>query len=218
MRVFSWQEGSGQYFWRDIDIDSWPNSDYSSSCPDGTDWLNFLSNFPGSAVIGATRRFGGGPLGGPASELWFAWTAARGGGFAHPHVRVVQIDSSNWSVANQWQIWNPDHAFAYPCLATNSNQEVGISLGWGGGNRFYASHAVGILGDFVVWYSELSDAAINRWGDYVTVRQASPRSSLYAAVGYSVLQNPPPATGTRFNPRYTLFGRESDLRPQRPPG
>ena len=31
------------------------------------------------------------------------------------------------------QIWNPDHAFGYPSLATNSDNEVGICLGWGGG-------------------------------------------------------------------------------------
>jgi len=217
MRIFNWQENSGQYAWRDININSWPNSDYSSLCPDGTDWLNFLAGFPGSAVIGATRRFGGGFLGGPASEVWFAWTAARGGGFAHPHIQVVQIDTDNWNVTNQWQIWNADHAFAYPSLATNTNAEIGISLAWGGGSKFFASHAVGILGDFVVWFSEASDAALNRWGDYVTVRQASPRTSLYAAVGYSVLKNTPPATGTRFNPRYTLFGRESDVNPSEPP-
>ena len=144
MRVFSLPENSNQYSWRNININSWPNSDYSSTCPDTgkTDWLNFLSGFPGSAVIGATRRFGGGAFGGPASEVWFAWTAARGGGFPHPHIQVVQIDTSNWSVTKQWQIWNGNFAFAYPCLATNANQEIGISLGWGG-NTFFANYAVG---------------------------------------------------------------------------
>ena len=158
LRVFSWRDNTNTYFWRSIDINSWPNTDYTSSCPDNTDWLSFLAGFPSTAILGITRRFGGGRFPGPSSEVWFAWTAARGGGFAHPHIQVVQIDTTNWSVTNQWQIWNPDHAFAYPCLATNSDQEVGISLGFGG-NIFYASHAVGMLGDFIVWYSELSDAA-----------------------------------------------------------
>ncbi len=202
MRAFSLPENSGTYSWRDIDINSWPNSDYSSLAPDGTDWLGFLAGFPGSAVIGATRRRGD-----RGSEVWFAWTAGRGGGFAHPHVQVVSLDTTNWNVLDQWQIWNPDLAFAYPCLATNSDQEVGVSLGWGGGSSFDANHAVGILGDFVVWFSEASDASLNRWGDYVTVRRAGGDQSLFSGVGYSVLQNAAPATGTRFNPRYTLFGR-----------
>lgn len=201
MRVFSLPESSSTYSWRDIDINSWPNSDYSSLAPDGTDWLNFLSGFPCSAVIGATRRQTGN-----RSEAWFAWTAARGDGFAHPHIQVISFDTSNWNVLDQWQIWNPDLAFAYPCLATNSEQEVGVSLGWGGGGSFHANHAVGILGDFVVWFSEASDATINRWGDYVTVRRAA-RWDEFAGIGYSLLQNVPPASGNRFNPRYILFGR-----------
>jgi hypothetical protein len=202
MRVFSLPENSGTYSWRDIDIDSWPNVDYTSLAPDGTDWLNFMAGFPGSAVIGATRRRGDN-----VSEVWFAWTAARGGGFPHPHIRVVSFDTSTWTVLSQWQIWNPDHAFAYPSMATNSDQEVGVSLGWGGGSSFHANHAVGILGDFVVWFSEASDASLNRWGDYVTARRAGGDASLFSGVGYSVLQNAPPAAGTRFNPRYTQFGR-----------
>ncbi len=205
LRVFSMPEGVGAYSWRDIDINSWPQTDYTSLAPDGTDWLLFLGGptlpFPRSAVIGATRRQGPG-----GSELWLAWSAARGGGFAHPHVQVVVLDTASWNVIDQWQIWNPDLAFAYPCLATNDDQEVGISLGWGGGSNFDANFAVGILGDFVVWFSEASDATLTRWGDYVTVRRAG-RPSLFSAVGYAVFQNTPPATGTRYNPRYTLFGR-----------
>ena len=135
----------------------------------------------------------GGLFGGPESEVLFRLDRSARRRFAHPHIRIAQVDTSNYSV-KEWQIWNPDHAFAYPGLATNSSQEVGISLGWGGGDKFFANHAVGILHDFVVWYSELSDAAINRWGDYVTVRRANPKTSLFAAVGYSLLNNPPPAT------------------------
>ena len=60
----------------------------------------------------------------------------------------------------QTQVWNPDHAFAYPSLTTNSDNEVGISLAWGGGPTFYGSHAVGILGDFVLWYGHASDTSL----------------------------------------------------------
>jgi hypothetical protein len=202
VRAFSWREGDGSYFWRDIDINSWPNSDYSSKAPDGTDWLSFMAGFPGSAAIGATRRFDK-----ERSEVWFAWTAARGGGFPHPYVEVLVLDTSSWTVVDQWPIWNPDIAFAYPSLTTNRDGEIGISLGWGGGGTAYANHAVGILGDFVVWFSELSDAALTRWGDYVTARQCSPAAEQFAGVGYAVLANAPPATGVRINTRYVVFGR-----------
>ena len=52
------------------------------------------------------------------------------------------------------QVWNPDVAYAYPSLTTNSNNEVGISLAWVGGGTAFGSHAVGILGDLVVWFGE----------------------------------------------------------------
>jgi len=102
-----------------------------------------------------------------------------------------------------------DHAFSYPSLAVNSDGEVGIALAWGGGSKFYASFAVGILGDFVVWFSEASNATDStnsgagsngRWGDYVTCRQSHPDTALFSATGYAVLQNPPPSVGTQYNP------------------
>jgi len=199
LRVFSCAEGSNQYFWRDIDIDSWPNGTISSIAADGTtDWLQF--GFPGNAVLGVTRR--------GSNEVWFAWTASSGGGFTRAQVQVVEINVTNYTKISQWQIWNNDYAFAYPSLATNSNNEVGISLAWGG-NQNFGNNAVGILGDFVVWYPELSDAALNRWGDYVSVRRDAPNGLLYDASGYAVFKQTPPATGTRFDPYYIQFGRDS---------
>lgn len=214
LRVFSMKEGENRYSWRDVDHDSYPSTDFSSLCPDNNDWLNFVgTQFGAAAVIGVTLV---------GNEVWFAWTAGRGGGFGHPHIQVVQIDINTFKKTKQWQIWNPDHAFAYPSLATNTAGEVGIALAWGGGKKYYASFAVGILGDFVVWYSEASDAtdATNsgagsngRWGDYVTCRRAHPDGNLYSGTGYAVLKKTPPATGTQFNPRYILFGRQPEQEP-----
>jgi hypothetical protein len=227
LRVFSWPENSGSYSWRNVNIDSWLSSDYSSLAPDGTNWLSFgfpeEQGLPAGGIIGAARR----PFAGlvapnappPAGEIWFAWTAGRGGGFPHPYVRLVRLNDSDFSVLQQNQIWNADYAYAYPCLATNSVGEVGISLAWGGNKKFYANHGVGIFGDLVIWITATSDAAINRYGDYVTVRRHFPNTELFSAVGYAVLNNTPPAVGTRFDPRYILFGRNSVINPtpQRPP-
>ena len=85
---------------------------------------------------------------------------------------------------------------------------MGISLAWGGKNNF-GNHAVGILGDFIVWYPELSDTAISRWGDYVSVRRNAPNGRLYDASGYAVFKNEPPVGQTRFDPYYIQFGRDS---------
>jgi hypothetical protein len=209
LQVFSWAESSTSYFWRDVALNyNWPNGTLSSIAKDGTtDWLTKLDNFPKFGVTGATRR---------GNEVWFAWTASSGdgghGGFNFPNtqVQVVKIDvKNNYKLLDHFPIWNNDHAFAYPSLATNDRGEVGICLGWGGAKKFYANSAVGILGDFVVWYPELSDTATTRWGDYVTVRQASPQTGMFAGFGYAILKDSTATAGYRFDPFYILFGRNS---------
>jgi hypothetical protein len=189
---------------------NWPNGTISSVAKDGNDWLNKLDNFPKFGVTGATRR---------GNEVWFAWTASSGDGghggfsFPNPQVQVVKIDvKNNYKLLEHFPIWNNDYAFAYPCLATNDRGEVGITLGWGGKN-FYANSAVGILGDFVVWYPELSDMATKRWGDYVTVRQANPQTGMFAGFGYAILKDSSTTAGYRFDPFYILFGRNSVVNP-----
>lgn len=101
------------------------------------------------------------------------------------------------------------YAFTYPSLSTDSNLEVGISLGWGG-RSFYDNNAVGILGDFVVWYPKLSTISnSSRYGDYFNVARNTPKSALFDASGYAVLKNIPPAVGQQFDPYYIQFGRNS---------
>jgi hypothetical protein len=209
LQVFNWPESSTSYSWRDVGVNNWPNGTLSSTAKDGNDWLTKASSFPRFGVIGATRR---------GNEVWFAWMASSGtgasGGFNFPNanIQVVKIDPTNgYKRLDQFAIWNNDYAFAYPALATNDRSEVGITLGWGG-KTFYANSAVGILGDFVVWYPALSDASTTRWGDYVTARQASPQTGLFAGFGYSIDTT---KSGVSFDPFYVLFGRNSVVNPER---
>lgn len=236
LRIFSSRGGDPNYAWRERKLlGNWArtsDNNIISAAPDSTDWVS-----EDHRIIGATRV---------GTQLWFAWTAGSGDGggggfkFPHPHVEIVKVElTQDFKVVQQTQVWNADHAYCYPCLTTNSDNEVGISLSWGGG-KFYGSHAVGILGDFVVWYGALSNVTVlrqkvdgsgnlvvdakgnpvldqTRWGDYVHVRLAHPDTRFYGAFGYSVKQDaslPPPSVG-RFDYAYVEFGRET-LGP--PPG
>ena len=210
MQVFSWKENSGTYFWRDVGVNNWPNGTLTSTGASGADWLTKASSFPNAGVIGATRR---------NNEVWFAWMASSGtgapGGFNFPNanIQVVKIDpTNNYSRIDQFAIWNNDYAFAYPALATNDHGEVGIALGWGG-KTFDANSAVGILGDFIVWYPEASTFSTMRWGDYVTAHQASPQTGLFAGFAYAILKDSTTTAGYRFDPYYLLFGRNSIINP-----
>jgi hypothetical protein len=208
-RVFSWAEADQMVYVRDINIAQWPNVAFSSFAPDGTDWLATLAGInPRSQIIGATRRL---------DELWLAWTTGRDvhtlpvpNSIPYPRIEFVRLDASTFKVIQQDRIWSPDYAYAYPALTTNSSGDVGISFSWGG-NLTYPNHGVGILtGSKDLVSTTASDAAQDRWGDYVTVRQQYPDTNLFWAGGYSLLHNSSgTASGIRAIPNFTLFGRSS---------
>jgi hypothetical protein len=219
LRVFSWPEDSNQYSVRSVAVNTWPNCNYSSLTADGTtDWLSFQFNtFPGNAVLGSTFVPSG-----TSAGVWFGWVAGRGvvntttgacgpNVFPQPHVQLARIDPQTFQLLEQPQIWNGNYAFSYPALTTNADNEVGISLLWGGNGMFDVTHAVGIWGDFEVWNSGASQGSTNRNGDYVAVRPHAAAPSFYAGFGYNRVNNTPPATGLRVDPRYVLFGRESNV-------
>jgi hypothetical protein len=209
LRVFSLAEGSNTYFWRDIGISSWANNAPTSTTPDGVDWLakNFNgpggNSFPRNGVIGATRS---------GNQLWFAWSAGTDSNFKQPHIEMVTLDrGNNFSKMQQVQIWNNDYAFAYPALATNAcTGEVGLSFEFGG-NGNYENHVVGFWGDFIAYITTGSNSGTDRFGDYVTIRQApvteSNPGNLFTAFGFGVNAVPPPGSGKQSDVRYVLFGR-----------
>lgn len=233
IRLYSSNGGDPDFSWRDRKVANWPktsDNNIISAAPDNADWCS-----EDHRIIGATRV---------NNILWFAWTASTGDGggggfkFPQPHIQIAKFDlNQDFKLTEQIQVWNADHAFAYPSLTTNSNNEVGISLSWGGSVslKYYGNHAVGILGDFVVWYGELSnitflrqkigadgklvvDAAGNavmaqtRWGDYVHVRLAYPDTRFFSAFGYAVLDDPATVAAPnkgKFDYLYVEFGREA---------
>lgn len=203
LRVFSLKEGDNSYYQHDININSWPNGTISSIAKDGTtDWLSYLgTSFPGNAVLGAARS---------GNNVWFGWTASSGGGFPRAQIQMTQIDVTNYTLKQQVQIWNPDYAFAFPAFSTNASGDLGMSLEWGG-NQNWGNNAVGIWGDFIVWYPELSDTAITRNGDFLACRRASPNSTLWDASGYAVKKNSSFTTGYLFDVYYIQFGRNSNV-------
>ncbi len=192
IRIYSMRDGDGFYSWRSVTVNSWPNGNNSSGCPDDTDWLAFDATK--HYIYGNVVRGG---------DLWLGWLAAAGGGFPQAHVQLARINTSSWTLQEQVQIWNPDFAFGYPYLSTNAEGEIGMSVGFGGGD-FFASHAVGVWGDFVVYYPRLSTRCTTRWGDYNTSRRAASDTLDWAAGGYT---NESGTGGNFALAHYILFSR-----------
>ena len=80
-----------------------------------------------------------------------------------------------------------------------------------GGNGNYENHVVGFWGDFVAYVTTSSNTGTDRFGDYVTIRQAPATESnpgnLFTAFGFGVNSAPPPATGKQSDIHYVVFGR-----------
>jgi hypothetical protein len=216
LTILNMPEATNNFSRRDVDINSYSNADYSSNTPTpapaGTNWLVGSTGFGLENVQGAVRvPFVGlcdPSQGCPPDELWFAWGAGKNAANSRPqpYVEVAHIDSQNFTLKSQMHIWNAGYAFAYPAFARNSNGEIGVAIAVGGGDR-EAHTSVGFMGDFKVWALSNSDSSITRYGDYLTIRKASPNEKLFSAVGYGI------TTALGFDPHYTLFGRFCDVNP-----
>lgn len=212
MRIFSMRDSEGFYSWRSVDINSWCDGDASSVTPSGKNWLAFNSGNRG-VVLGLTRRFN---FGTGQMELWFAWTAGhklldgQSCGFDQTHVEIAVLRESDFGFVRQTQVWNPMIAFAYPALASNSDGEVAMSIGFGGG-AYEQNSAVGFAGDSLIYPTTASTSSFQQFGDYLTIRNSPaetfcslsppvPGCTRFSACGYGV-----DAVGV--DPRYTVFGR-----------
>jgi hypothetical protein len=111
-------------------------------------------------------------------------------------------------VVSGLQVWNDKYAFAYPVLAVNARDEVGIMLGWGGSGD-HANCAMGILGDFVVWFRDGSTRTVQRFGDYLTTRPGERNRSLFGAWGYWVTEVAGDPASCEYHPFYARYGRAS---------
>jgi hypothetical protein len=201
LRIYWWDEGSNTINWNGgTNLSrSWNNSNYSSITPDGFNWLGRVD----PRIIGATVR---------GNEAWFAWTVGRGGGASlpHPYVEVAVVDMNTQALIAQHAIWNGDHAWAYPGLATNSLGEVGASLGWGG-NLYNPNHAVGYLTGtwrFVTTAVGTNGPNNNTWGDYLAVRKHYPQQWLFSASGWTSQGG---GGNGNSSPTYTVFGRTDEI-------
>ncbi len=173
MLVYSMMDADGFYSWRNVNINSWPNSTISSTAANGTDWLadaSWKTYVRAAAIRG--------------NSAYFAWNASSGGGFPQAHVQIAEINTNTFTLSNQMSIWNPDFAFAYPYFETNREGELGMIVAFGGGT-FNASSGVGVWGDFVVYYPRLSDLNQGNYGHYHTARRSGSNAMQWVGAGYT---------------------------------
>lgn len=210
LRVESWDQDELFGVIREVNNNSYENgaAGYMSVNAAGVNWLSGVDD----AILGATERIDPGPV---RKEIWYAWTAGRDATYTQPHIRYIRLDAATFRPIEQRVIWNPAFAWAYPSLATNSNQEVGIAYATGplimnGNPVSNPSFGVGILtGTRHFPILAFGTAAKPQWGDYLTIRQHSPATRQFSATGYAVINDA--MNPTHYDLRYALFGRASDV-------
>lgn len=173
MTVYSMLDADGFYSWRDVAVNSWPNGTISSTAANGTNWLqdSALKTYVRAAAV-------------RGDSVYFAWNAAKGGGFPQPHVQIAEINTSTWKLQSQMQVWNPDFAFAYPNFDMNAEGQLGMIVAFGGGT-FNASSGVGVWGDFVIYYPRLSEVSQSNYGHYHTSRRSGSTNLQWVGAGYT---------------------------------
>jgi hypothetical protein len=202
LRVFEWQENSNTILPHDVNIATIPTEDWVIQTPDGSKWLE-----PGSkintTVQGAARS---------GMQLWAAWTGARKvqdrreNSFPHPHIGIAVINVQTMKLVQQRYLWNNEHAFAYPSLASNPNGEVALTFMWGG-DRHYVQHGVGFLTGQTELTSTTNSKSITGGGHYITARMAFPIIDRFIAAGSNSPKDTTKPTGYENHPRYVLFHR-----------
>lgn len=188
------------YSFHDVSVGQFATTtNLTSLDPDGNDWLTRgVANVSASVVHD--------------EDLWVAWDAAASDtrdrpNFPNAHVRIARIDRGSWTRVEERQVWNPDYAFAYGCLAVGADGQIGYGVAVGGKND-YPNSCFGILGDFVVYFRDTSTATAGaasepRWGDYITVRPSVADERRFAAFGYFTLKS---GTGEMQKPYFLSYG------------
>lgn len=224
LRLFTWPDSVNSITPSTVPISQiQQGANYTSVAPDGSDWV--AVSFPGN-ITGASYRSVIPGLGVPSrDEYLFAFDAGAnsGGGRPRSYVRLETVTPSTggYQAIAEYDIWNPDYAFAMAGLGTDGI-DIGVALGVGGGTLGYPQFSVGFMNDFVVYQVTSSNATqTSRFGDYIAARLI-PGAGLFAVELYDVSLNAvPPGTpsptcatvGCTANMRYVEFGR-----PPAPPG
>jgi len=223
LRVFTWDDNSNSINNTTVALNNQikQGAAYTSIAPDGTDWL--AVSFPGN-ITGAVYRSVIPGLGVPLQDQYiFAFDAgvdAPRRPQAHVRLETLVRSGNNFTVLEEYDIWNTDRAFAMAALARDNTfvlPFVGFSIAMGGGTFGYPQMAVGFKDLFVVYQVTNSNATqVSRFGDYLSARWIpdTPNGSDFAAQVYDVILNPVPPGGTATcaavgcvaNPRYVRFG------------
>jgi hypothetical protein len=226
MRLFSWAENSGTYFWYDrTGLPAWSfmtrNSGQNCGSLSGTSVKNWCQ-FADSRVLGGALVNGS-----PSAELYFSFNAKQDANHPFPYTRIFRFRESDKVYLGMAEIWASWSAFQFASLSPNARGDLAMNVAWGGqavgGTAYYPSGGVLIQDDYSPsqpWQRRdyvfgagnacTSTGGLYRWGDYLTVRPSYPAGFVWVAAGYAIKGNHCGSPGWFSQPHNVVFGRSRD--------
>ncbi len=194
VELFTWADAAANPNRSTAKVQIWSDDDYLSEC------LDKVGNTPTVWLSGnrTDPRMTAGWVQG--KEVGFAWTASRGNGFAHPHVRVAVVDMATTAAERtpvaQPHLQNTAYAFATPAVSlSRDGKTVGLTVCYGGGRVKNPSQAVGVLmkdGTTYSWKLATAGAegssgpSSKMWGDYCAARPDPRFNNVFVASGWTM--------------------------------
>jgi hypothetical protein len=155
--------------------------------------------------------------------LGWWWNVQEGGSFPFPYINGAAFFEDTLALVpgNQGRplMWNSTTCFAYPSVAPNYKQDLGIVFHYASGTNKYPHFGFGIADDYTPappgWTiyngkSSLGMPSDDRWGDYNTVRQFFPTGKVWVGVGHWMPATGASGTANAARPVFIAFGRGRD--------
>lgn len=206
MNVSDWPESSDDWFGpTTVNIDSWPNSNFTSKTPDGDSWN---STYTGAVLAAAVTP----SVNGAPATLWLAWPGGVGTGnlswLSQPQVELAAISVPSFTFESQVALWNAAAAVSFPNLAVDAAGQLGITFAWGGGKQWVNSAVMNYSAsptEVLTTTSSNTSDKHNRWGDYIDIRPAyNEKGAQFTAAGYGT-NNSLVSVGKYYDPHFVAF-------------
>jgi hypothetical protein len=225
MRIFSWAENSGTYFWYDrsgLPVWSFMYRNTGQNCGSlsGTTVKNWCQ-FSDSRVLGGALVNGS-----PSPELYFSFNAKQDGSHVFPYTRIFRFRQSDIAYVGAAEIWANWSAWQFASLSPNARGDLAMNVAWGGqavgGSAYYPGASVIIQDDYAPsqpWQrsdyvvgggNTCASGGIYRWGDYLTVRPYYPAAFVWVAAGWAIKGNHCGSVGWFAEAHNVVFGRARD--------
>jgi len=225
IRIYWWTDHSLTYFWVERDVTPWTATGKGDCHCGPVGGSNWTARTDQRLLTGARYSISSNNLTirGRKVVAWW-WNVAEGGGFAHPYIDAAAFyeDDMTQLAGNQGRpyMWNSVVCYAYPSVAPNARQDLGIAIHYGTEFEGWTPDVgYGMADDYVnappgwaIFTAIASNAlpADNKWGNYNTVRPHAPVGNVWAAASHFIQQSTDCTNCSK--PVYFLFGRQRDQR------